>query len=116
MTDRKHELEQMLQATMGLGASAGASALRSVSRLADAGETSGALSQIAMQSSLSERAQTCMSVAAQAEMDGDSGLAELGWLQAMSFLNHLAAEAAEQDLSEAEDIQQFSRQIAGRVH
>ena len=34
MTDRKQELEQMLQATMGLGASAGASALHHVSELA----------------------------------------------------------------------------------
>ena len=116
MTVRKHELDQLLQATMGLGASAGASALRTVSDLASHEGAAGVLDQIAILSSLSQRAETCMSVAAKAELSGDVKLAELGWLHSMSLLNHLATESASQGLPEAEEIQHFSRQVAGRVH
>ena len=116
MTDRKQELEQMLQATMGLGASAGASALRHVSELAREEGAQPALEQIAILSSMSERAQTCMIVAAHAEAEGDTKLAELGWLQALSLMNHMAEESAELETPATEQEQFFSRQAAGRTH
>ena len=89
MTDRDQELEHMLHAAMGLGASASASALRNVSQLVREDSTLPALEQIAILSSMSERAQTCMIVAAHAEAEGDTKLAELGWLQALSLMNHM---------------------------
>ncbi|MGI9464379.1 MAG: hypothetical protein ACR2OM_10585 [Aestuariivirgaceae bacterium] len=94
MTDRNHELDQILQAAEGLGASASASALRHVYKLAFDSNTKPALDQIASLSTTSERARTCMSVATKAQNDGDGELAELGWLQALSLMNHMAEEVA----------------------
>ena len=108
MTDRDHELDQILQAAQGLGASAGASALRHVYQLAFAGSTGSALDQIAGLSAMSERARTCMAVASKAEADGDGKLAELGWLQALSLMNYMAQDVADQDGTAADDEQIFS--------
>ena len=116
MTDRYQELEQMLQAAMGLGAGASASALRSVSQAAEQDGTQAALEQIAILSSMSERAQTCMSVAAQAEAEGDSQLAERGWLHALSLMNQMTEEATEVETPLTEQEHFFSRQVAGRRH
>lgn len=116
MTDRDHELDEMKQAAMGLGASASASALRQVSQLAREEGASSALDQIAILSSLSERAQTCMSVAAQAEIDGDARLAELGWLHALSLMNHMTEETAEVATPLSDNEHFFSKQVAERKH
>ena len=90
MTDRNHELDQLLQATIGLGASASATALRNVSDMHREVETSAILDQIAILSSLSERAETCLTVAAYAEAENNSPLAEQGCLQALTLMNHMA--------------------------
>lgn len=116
MTDRNHELDEMMQAAIGLGASASASALRNVSLLVRQDGTQSALEQTAILSSLSERAQTCMSVAAQAEAEGDAKLAELGWLHALSLMNHMTEEASEVATPLTEQEQFFSKQVASRRH
>lgn len=116
MTDRNHEIDEMMQAAMGLGASASASALRNVSQLVREDGTQSALDQIAILSSLSERAQTCMSVAAAAEVEGDAQLAEHGWLHALSLMNHMAEAATEVETPMTEQEHFFSRQVAGRRH
>ena len=116
MTDRDHELDELMQAAMGLGASASASALRQVSQLAREDGTRSALDQIAILSSLSQRAQTCMSVAEQAEVEGDAKLAELGWLHALSLMNHMTEEATEVATPLSQNEHFFSIQVAGRKH
>ena len=116
MTNRKHELEQMLEAALGLGPSASASALRNVSELAGKDGTQPTLEQIAILTSLSERAQTCMTVAAQAEAEGDVKLAELGWLQALSLMNHMAEESVGQETPASQEEHFSSRKVAGRLH
>jgi hypothetical protein len=116
MTDRNRELAEMMQAAMGLGASASASALRNVSQLAHEDGIQPALDQIAILSSLSERAQTCMSVAAAAEAEGDARLAEHGWLHALALMNHMTEQATEVETPMTEQEHFFSRQVAGRRH
>ncbi|MGI9465442.1 MAG: hypothetical protein ACR2OM_15980 [Aestuariivirgaceae bacterium] len=116
MTDRNQDIDQMLHAAMGLGATASASALRDVSRLIHEDNTSLALDQIAILSSLTERAQTCLSVATQAEAEGDDKLAELGWLQALSLMNHLTEQTTGIETTVTEEEQFFAKQVAGKAH
>ena len=116
MTDRNHELDQLLHAVQGLGASASAASLRNIYQAAGEHGTRTLLDQIAGMSALSERAGMCMKVAARAEAEGDQKLAELGWLQALTFMNYLAEEAAGREAATADDSQFFSDRQVSNVH
>ena len=65
---------------------------------------------------MSERARTCMTVAAKAEADGDGKLAELGWLQALSLMNYMAEDIADHDGAAADDERIFSNYAVGSTN
>ena len=57
-----------------------------------------------------------MSVATKAQAEGDGELAELGWLQALSLMNHMAEEVAAHHTHADDSEQTFKKWATSRAH